>query len=268
MVQKERLDKLLVQRGFVQTRERAQELIAQRRVFVDRMPAEKPGSLVRPDVSIRVQDDGPQYVSRGALKLAGAHAAFGFEIAGRMVLDVGISTGGFTDYVLQHGALGVVGIDVGYGQLDFRLRQDMRVCLLERTNARQLSPDVFFRHVEEHFGEVSVAQSISLVVMDLSFISVTKVLPHIATFVQPGADFVILIKPQFEAQRHEVGKGGIVTDEGLRQAIFDRVAGSLSVHFDVIARSDSPLSGTKGNRETFFWLRYRASPILHGPVGY
>ena len=250
-MQKERLDKLLVQRNMAPTREKAQELIAAGLVLVGHIPATKSGSWVRLDMSIRVVANGPHYVGRGANKLAGAHAAFGFSPKGRVAMDVGISTGGFTDYLLQNGAVAVVGIDVGYGQLDFRLRQDPRVCLLERTNARQLTPEKLFSVL----SPLAKTAPIDLVVMDLSFISVTKVLPHIATLVTPGSDFIILIIPQFEAERHEVGKGGIVSDESLRQSIFSRVEIALSDVFEVKARCDSPISGTKGNREAFFWLK-------------
>jgi 23S rRNA (cytidine1920-2'-O)/16S rRNA (cytidine1409-2'-O)-methyltransferase len=250
-LQKERLDKLLVQRQLATTRERAQELIAAGRVMVGHIPASKSGTWVRLDVDVHVTSDGPHYVGRGANKLAGAHVSFGFSPLGRVAMDVGISTGGFTDYLLQNGALAVVGIDVGYGQLDFRLRQDPRVCLLERTNARQLTPQV----LNASLSPLAKSAPIDLVVMDLSFISVTKVLPHIATLVAPSSDFVILIKPQFEAERHEVGKGGIISDEDLRQRIFTRVEMALSDVFVLQARCDSPISGTKGNREAFFWLR-------------
>ncbi len=248
-MQKERLDKLLVQRHMAQSREKAQELIAEGRVLVGHIPASKSGSWVRLDVDVQVTSIGPHYVGRGANKLVGAHEAFGFSVAGRVAMDVGISTGGFTDYLLQQGASKVVGIDVGYGQLDFRLRQDPRVVLLERTNARQLKTETL------HQAMGAFVSQIDLVVMDLSFISVTKVLPHIATLVQPASDFVILIKPQFEAERHEVGKGGIISDEALRQRIFSRVEAALSDTFVLQDRCDSPISGTKGNREAFFWLR-------------
>ena len=250
-MQKERLDKVLVQRHMAPTREKAQELIALGRVLVGHIPATKAGTWVRMDASVQVIDDGPHYVGRGANKLVGAHEVFGFPVTGRVALDVGISTGGFTDYLLQQGASAVVGIDVGYGQLDFRLRQDPRVVLLERTNARQLTTE----RLRAAMGPGLASASLDLVVMDLSFISVTKVLPHIATLVHPDSDFIILIKPQFEAERHEVGKGGIVADESLRQAIFTRVELALSDMFVLQSRCDSPISGTKGNKEAFFWLR-------------
>ena len=196
---KERLDKLLVERGLVETRAKAQALILAGQVFSAEQRLEKAGQLVAVDAPLTIKEPMP-FVSRGGLKLAAALDHFQIDVTGKVCLDVGASTGGFTDCLLQRGASRVVAVDVGHGQLDWKLRQDARVEVREQVNARYLQPADF----NERFD---------LVVGDVSFISLTKILPVVPALVQPSALVVTLIKPQFEVGRDEVGKGGIVRDE-------------------------------------------------------
>ena len=252
---KTRLDKLLLERGLVSTRERAQALILAGRVLVSEQKAEKPGASVPSDAPIRLLGDDLRYVSRGGLKLEAALAHWGIELTGRFCLDVGASTGGFTDCMLQHGAARVLAIDTGYGQIAQTLRDDPRVTLRERTNARLLRP-----------GDLPAG--ISLMAIDVSFISATLVLPAVFGAVreapapvpsvghasdavrQTPLEAVILVKPQFEAGRKHVGKGGIVRDSAAHQQAIDRVRSCAletgARNLDVI---DSPIIGAEGNRE-------------------
>jgi len=253
---KNRLDKLLVERGLVPTRERAQALIIAGRVLVDEQKHSKPGASVASDAAIRLLGTNPGYVSRGGLKLEAALVHWHIDLRERFCLDVGASTGGFTDCMLQHGAARVLALDTGYGQIAQTLRDDPRVTLMERTNARLLNP-----------GQLPVG--ISFVAIDVSFISTTLVLPAVLdalhhpsgaaapnvghasdTVGQTPLEAVILIKPQFEAGRQHVGKGGIVRDPAAHQLAIDRVrdrAAELGAQeLDVI---DSPITGAEGNRE-------------------
>jgi 23S rRNA (cytidine1920-2'-O)/16S rRNA (cytidine1409-2'-O)-methyltransferase len=246
---KTRLDKLLVERGLAPSRERAQALILAGRVLVREQKHDKPGAAVLSDAPIRLLGSDLRYVSRGGLKLEAGLAHGSIDLSGRFCLDVGASTGGFTDCMLQHGAARVLAIDTGYGQIAQSLRDDPRVTLMERTNARLLAP-----------GEVP--PGISFLAVDVSFISATLVLPpvvaavrHVSDNVRPASDAspveaVILIKPQFEAGREHVGKGGIVRDPAAHQLAIDRVRACVSdIGGTAIEIIDSPITGAEGNRE-------------------
>lgn len=241
---KTRLDKLLVERGLVPSRERAQALILAGKVLVNDQKKDKAGTAVDGDARIRLLGEDLKYVSRGGLKLEKALDHWKVDVTGRVCLDVGASTGGFTDCLLQRGAARVIAIDTGYGQLDMKLRQDPRVRLLEKTNARYLS--------REDVGEI-----VHLIVMDVSFISATLVLPAVVNAAFPaepaaraGKHAIVLVKPQFEAGREHVGKAGIVWDEQVQLAAVEKVrtalAGLRATHTDYI---DSPILGAEGNRE-------------------
>ena len=233
---KERLDKLLVERGLVETRAKAQALILAGQVFSAEQRLEKAGQLVPVEAPLTIKETMP-FVSRGGLKLAAALDHFQIDVTGKVCLDVGASTGGFTDCLLQRGASRVVAVDVGHGQLDWKLRQDARVEVREQVNARYLQPADF----NERFD---------LVVGDVSFISLTKILPVVPALVQPSALVVTLIKPQFEVGRDEVGKGGIVRDEAAQQRVVNEIvefAASLGLRSRGVI--DSPILGADGNRE-------------------
>ena len=210
---KSRLDKLLLQRGLAASRERAQALILAGRVLVNEQKVAKSGAAVADDVSIRILGDDPLYVSRGGLKLARALEHWQVDVAGKTCVDIGASTGGFTDCLLQHGAARVIAVDTGYGQMDAGLRGDARVRLLEKTNARYLTAEQLWPDGER--------QAIALLVMDVAFISATLVLPAVvgcARSSAPDFELLVLVKPQFEVGRGQVGKGGIVRDPAAQQA--------------------------------------------------
>lgn len=241
---KSRLDKLLVDRGLVTSRERAQALILAGNVLVNEQKLAKAGAQVDPECRIRLLGGDLKYVSRGGLKLERALEHWNIDVAGKICLDVGASTGGFTDCLLQNGAVRVVAVDTGYGQMDFRLRQDPRVRLLEKCNARFLSRD-------------RLGECVDFIAMDVSFISVTLVLPAVMNAAFPasseqrgGREVVVLVKPQFEAGREHVGKGGIVRNEIAQKASVDKAVTMLlslgAVRVDCI---DSPILGAEGNRE-------------------
>lgn len=216
-------------------------------VLVDGVVVDKPGSRVRPDADLRLRDPAARFVSRGGEKLAGALAELGVDPAGRSCLDVGASTGGFTDCLLQHGARRVVAVDVGHGQLHEKLRADPRVVVLERANLRHLE-------ASELGGE-----RFDLVVVDVSFISLRLLLPRLAELA-PVADWLLLVKPQFEVGRAQVGKGGVVRDDALRRQAADAVgAAAEALGWRLAGRADSRVAGPKGNREIFLWLE-RPSP--------
>ena len=238
-----RLDSLLSDRGLFASRSRAAASVLAGDVVLlpDRRRAEKPGQMVREDVEVELVS-APPYVSRGGIKLANALDAWGIDVTGRSALDVGASTGGFTDCLLQRGAARVSAVDVAYGELDWRLRSDERVTVIERTNARSLSPD-----------DLPIAPD--LIVIDVSFISLAKVLPAVLRCAADRYDCLALVKPQFEVGREAVGKGGVVRDPELRRAALIDVglaAGALGA--SVLGYASSGLPGPKGNRETFVWL--------------
>jgi 23S rRNA (cytidine1920-2'-O)/16S rRNA (cytidine1409-2'-O)-methyltransferase len=251
-----RLDAELVRRGLARSREQAVELIAAGRVSVGGQAAGKPATQVETSAAIVVAGDATadDYVSRGAHKLAGALAAFGplgLEIAGRRCLDAGASTGGFTDVLLRAGARQVVAVDVGYGQLAWRLRTDPRVVVVDRTNVRDLT-------VNQIGGE-----PVELVVGDLSFISLTLVLPALVRCAVPAADFALMVKPQFEVGRERLGSGGVVRDPALHAEAVRTVAAAASAQgLGVLGVTASPLPGPSGNVEYFLWLRRGAPPLL------
>lgn len=247
----ERLDRLLVERGLAQSRERAKALIMAGRVLVDENRVEKPGAQVRFNAQVRLKGEDFPFVSRGGTKLEKALEVFGIDPKGKRVIDVGASTGGFTDCLLQRGASKVFAVDVGYGQLAWKLQQDPRVVSLERRN---------IRYLEFH----EIGERVDLIVVDTSFISVRKFLGRLCRMIKDRGDMVILLKPQFEVGKGEVEKGGIVRDpekhtrvvEGVRQwaeEIGLRVKGVV----------ESPLRGTKGNRE-FFVHFVREAASSHG----
>jgi 23S rRNA (cytidine1920-2'-O)/16S rRNA (cytidine1409-2'-O)-methyltransferase len=252
MVMRTRLDAELVRRGLARSREQAAELIAAGRVAVGGQAAAKAATQVGRDAAITIADPagGPDYASRGGRKLEGALAAFAdLAVAGRRCLDAGASTGGFTDVLLRAGAAQVVAVDVGYGQLAWSLRSDPRVTVLDRVNVRQLTPE-------------QVAPPPGLVTADLSFISLTLVLPALAACAAPDADFVLLVKPQFEVGRDNVGAGGVVRDPGLRAAAVESVAAAAwEAGLGAAGIVASPLPGPSGNVEYFLWLCRAAPPL-------
>jgi len=233
---KERLDKLMVIRGLVETRTKAQALILAGQVFSKEQRLEKAGLEVLVDIELTIREPLP-YVSRGGLKLAAALDDFQVDVRDRLCLDIGASTGGFTDCLLQRGARRVVALDVGHGQIDWKLRQDLRVEVRENVNARYLRPEEF-------------SERFDLVVADVSFISLTRILPVVPALIRPGATIINLIKPQFEVGREEVGRGGIVRDEAAQL----RVVGEISRFVETLGWRcvgviDSPIFGADGNRE-------------------
>jgi 23S rRNA (cytidine1920-2'-O)/16S rRNA (cytidine1409-2'-O)-methyltransferase len=241
-----RLDTLLAERGLFESRSRAAASVmaGEVRLGGEGERAQKPGQLVDPDVPVTV-DERPRFVSRGGVKLANALADLGVDPAGRRALDVGAATGGFTDCLLQAGAAHVIALDVAYGELDWRLRNDERVTVLERTNARRLAP-----------GDLPYAPD--LVAVDISFISLTKVLPALLACVAERHDVLAMVKPQFEVGRGRVGKGGVVRDAEARRAALVDVAGAArGLGASVLGFASSGLPGPKGNRESFVWLAER-----------
>lgn len=232
---KRRVDQLLVERGLVESREKARALILAGEVFVNGQKAAKAGHSVADDCRLEVAQRLP-YVSRGGLKLAGALDHFGIPVEGKVCMDVGASTGGFTDCLLQRGAGKVHAVDVGAGQIAWKIRTDPRVILHENTNARYLKPE-------------DIGESVDLAVCDVSFISVTLILPAMVPLLKPNAEMVILVKPQFEVGRGQVGKGGIVKDPELHREVCAKVARcvqDLGFHGEV---TGSPITGAEGNRE-------------------
>jgi 23S rRNA (cytidine1920-2'-O)/16S rRNA (cytidine1409-2'-O)-methyltransferase len=244
-VARERLDKLLMDRGLVASRERARALVMSGAVLVDDQPETKAGAMIDLDAVIRLKEEDHPYVSRGALKLVKGLDTFGIDPAGMVCLDIGASTGGFTDVLLKRGATKVYAIDVGYGQLAWSLRQDPRVVVLERENVRNMELSL-------------VPEPCGLAVIDVSFISLTLVLPRIAELLQPpaGKPLIALVKPQFEVGRDQVGKGGVVRDPEARRGAVTKVRDWANAH-GFIAGDDveSPITGPAGNVEYLLLLR-------------
>lgn len=253
MPRRNRLDTELVRRGLARSREQAAELVAAGRVLVSGARATKPATAVLPDDPVLLAgNDSDDYASRGGRKLAGALDAWGTTgpgVAGRRCLDAGASTGGFTDVLLRRGAAEVVAVDVGYGQLAWSLRSDPRVVILDRTNVRGLTP-------------AALGGPVRLVVADLSFISLTVVLPALRRCAEPAADLVVLVKPQFEVGRDLLGRGGVVRDPQLRvEAVTSVAAAAAGAGLGVAGVTASPLPGPAGNVEYFLWLRADARPL-------
>jgi 23S rRNA (cytidine1920-2'-O)/16S rRNA (cytidine1409-2'-O)-methyltransferase len=248
-----RLDRLLMERGLVASRERAQAMILAGKVLVDEQKVEKAGASVRTDATVRLLGEDLKYVSRGGVKLEAALERWGIRVEGRVCLDVGASTGGFTDCLLQHGARRVIAVDTGYGQMDARLRQDPRVRLLERTNARYLKPE-------------DVGEAVEVVAMDVAFISATLVLPAVVKSSQQSAisnqplELVVLVKPQFEVGKGKVGKGGIVRDPEDQQAAVEKVRRTVEeLGGAEIEVMESPITGAEGNREFLLHAKFHES---------
>ena len=258
---KMRVDLLLVERGLAPSRERARALILAGRVLVREQKVDKPGTAVAEDSSVRLLGEDQPYASRGGLKLAAALAHWRIDVTGRACLDVGASTGGFTDCLLQHGAAHVTAVDTGFGQIAMKLRNDRRVRLLERINARFLAPGAI--------EEGREAPAISFLTMDVSFISATLVLGPVLAAAPGLTEAVILVKPQFEAGRGHVGKGGIVRDAAAHQMAIDKVADCVrSLGWEVVETIPSPITGAEGNREFLLYGRrsdggnFPAVPVL------
>ena len=242
MKQRRRLDVLLVDRGLVESREKGQALILAQQVLVDGKKIDKPGHAVDLESKIEILEQ-PRYVGRGGLKLEAALDHFGIQTAGKICLDIGSSTGGFTDCLLQRGAARVYAIDAGTGQLDWKLRNDPRVIVREQVNARYLSRE-------------EVPEPVDLAVCDVSFISITMILPVLPDLLSNSAEMVILVKPQFELERHQVGKGGIIRDPALHQQACRRVEEAvrrLGFRAEVIP---SPVLGAEGNQEFLLYARH------------
>jgi 23S rRNA (cytidine1920-2'-O)/16S rRNA (cytidine1409-2'-O)-methyltransferase len=245
---KVRLDLVLVERALVPSRERARALILAGRVLVREQKVDKPGTAVAEDAPIRLLGDEQAYVSRGGLKLAAALEHWKIDVSGRYCLDIGASTGGFTDCLLQHGAAHVTAVDTGFGQIAMKLRNDERVHLVERTNARLLEAGAL--------AAAPGSPELTLLVMDVSFISATLVLPPVLAAAPGLQEAVILVKPQFEAGRGNVGKGGIVRDPEAHQLAIDRVADCVrSLGWQVVETIPSPITGMEGNREFLLYAR-------------
>lgn len=247
---KTRLDAELVRRELARSRDHAADLIESRSVLVNGIPATKPATQVDAETSIKIDGNREEFVSRGGHKLAGALDAFpGVVVSGKRCLDAGASTGGFTDVLLKRGADRVVAVDVGYGQLAWSLQQDPRVTVIDRTNIRHLT------------GE-QVGSPVDLIVADLSFISLSLVLPALAAVSKPDADFLVMVKPQFEVGRDRIGAGGVVRDPELRRAaVLDVAQSAYDVGLGTMGIAASTLPGPSGNVEYFLWLRRGAPEI-------
>ena len=248
-----RLDKLLVDRNLAASRERAQALILAGRILVDEQKVDKPGVFVDTEAAIRILGDDLRYVSRGGLKLEQALKIFAISVENLACADIGASTGGFTDCMLQHGATSVLAVDTGYGQIAHALRVDPRVTLLERTNARLLQPAQLLP---------LSPQPVTFFAMDVSFISATLVLPAVLSALVPmgeswHGDAVLLVKPQFEAGREHVGKGGIVRDPAAHQLAINRIKNAvIDLNGQALTLIDSPILGTEGNKEFLLHARF------------
>ncbi len=247
---KQRLDNLLVARGLVDSRNQAQGLILAGKVTVSGKRVTKPGTLVTEDAIIELEERLP-FVSRGGIKLSYALDEFKIDVASLVAMDVGASTGGFTDCLLQRGASKVYSIDVGYGQLDYRLRTDPRVVVMERVNAHH---------------PFSLPEKVNMATIDVSFISVTKIIPNVVEHLTTPGYLVILLKPQFEARRDEVGKGGIIKDPQVHARVLGRfIHWAVEESFRLLGLVPSPIPGAEGNREFFLLLRPRQLTLCPQP---
>ncbi len=249
---KERIDQLLVNRNFFTTRERAKAAIMAGIVFIDDEKIDKPGTKVNVEANIRVKGDIHPFVSRGGLKLLRAIEVFNLDLNQRVMMDIGSSTGGFTDCALQHGAAKVYAIDVGYGQLAWSLRNDPRVVVMERTNFRYLTPD-------DIQGERT-----DFVSIDVSFISLKLILPNLCNFLSPGAEVIALVKPQFEAGKDQVGKNGIVRDAKIHVNVIEKILQTAKdLDFIPTGLTYSPIQGGEGNIEFLLYLVYKTKEQKH-----
>ncbi|MCM3088858.1 TlyA family RNA methyltransferase [Bhargavaea ginsengi] len=253
---KERIDVLLADRGFFETREQAKRAVMAGIVFSGDRRMDKPGEKIPADADIQVKGSGLKYVSRGGLKLEKALETFEVSVAGKLILDIGASTGGFTDCALQNGAAHSYALDVGYNQLAYKLRQDPRVTVMERVNFRHATPDLFTEGIPE------------FATIDVSFISLSLILPTLKTVLMPGGDVIALVKPQFEAGRENVGKKGIVRDPAVHLEVLERTAAMAVLNgFDVMNASFSPVTGGEGNIEFLFHLKAAEDPEFRLPEG-
>lgn len=244
MVEKKRLDILLVERGLEESRSRSAARIMAGDVVVNEQRVDKPGSQIRVDAHIRLKGKKSPYVSRGGLKIQGAFEKWPISAQDRICLDVGASTGGFTDFLLQQGAQKVFAVDVGYGQLHWKLQTDGRVINMERSHILKMDVDAFDDRP-------------SLCVMDVSFISVEKILPHLKTLLEPGSELVVLVKPQFELRPGDVGKGGIVRDPEKREQALQRIHNAaLEMGYAIEGSLESPIQGADGNVEYLLYMRF------------
>ena len=239
-----RLDQYLVQHGLIQSRERAKALIMSGVVFVNEQKVDKAGEMIKEDAKVEVRGHDIGYVSRGGLKMEGALNAFPVSAEGKVCLDIGASTGGFTDCLLQHGAVKVHAIDVGTNQLVWKLRQDPRVVVKEKFNARYMTPE-------------DIGEQVDLIVSDVSFISLKKILPAAFPLLKDGGDALVLIKPQFELQPEDIGPGGIVRDPALHQRAVDSIRAFVTEELNRswMGCEPSPITGTDGNHEFLAWLK-------------
>lgn len=247
---KKRLDLLVVERGLAESRERAKAWIMAGEIYVNNQKADKPGDAFPEDAQVELRGSGQKYVSRGGLKLEKAVDSFHLDLTGLVCMDVGASTGGFTDCMLQNGADKVYSIDVGYGQLAWKLRGDPRVVNLERVNARYLSREL-------------VSEAVDFFSIDVSFISLALILPAVAPLLAPGGKGVCLVKPQFEAGREKVGKKGVVRDPAVHREVIEKAEGyALSSGFSVLGLDFSPVKGPEGNIEYLMYLEQSSAPAL------
>jgi 23S rRNA (cytidine1920-2'-O)/16S rRNA (cytidine1409-2'-O)-methyltransferase len=255
-VPKTRVDVLLEQRGLAPTRQKAQALILAGVVFSGDRRVDKAGEKIDDEAELSVKGEDHPFVSRGGVKLTGALDAFAFDPAGHVAADFGASTGGFTDCLLQRGATRVYAIDVGYGQLHHKLREDPRVVVMERVNAR-------------HLVAGALPEPVSLVVIDASFIGLEKLLPAAHALLREGGDVLAMVKPQFQVGRDQLGKGGVVRDPALRAAAVEAVARAAhALGFEERGRVDAPIKGPKGNQEAFLWLvKTRPAPGIETTPG-
>jgi 23S rRNA (cytidine1920-2'-O)/16S rRNA (cytidine1409-2'-O)-methyltransferase len=245
MAKKERLDRVLIKKGIAKSRERAKALIMEGKILVGGVPVYKAGTLIDPSACIEIKGHDIPYVSRGGLKLEGALREFNLDVSGKIVIDVGASTGGFTDCLLKSGATRVYAVDVGYGQLDWSLRNDPRVVPIERTNIR-------------YMDKSELPEKVDLATIDVSFISLLKVVPKVMEFLKEGGEIVALVKPQFEAGRKEVEKGGIIRNEKKRLQVLNKVIDGLKeLGLEVKGVCTSPIKGQRGNVEYFVYLKMR-----------
>ena len=242
-MKKVRLDQLVYEQGHTESRERAKTTVMSGLVYVNGQKADKPGMPVDPEAKLEVRGDALPFVSRGGYKLDKALKVFPVDPAGKVCIDCGASTGGFTDVLLQHGAAKVYSVDVGYGQLAWKLRSDERVVNLERTNLRYITRE-------------QIPEELDLAVMDVSFISIRLVLPAVKELLKPGADYICLIKPQFEAGREEVGKKGVVRDPAVHEEVVRGILEFVpTIGFSVLGLDYSPIRGPEGNIEYICWLK-------------
>ena len=251
---KERLDVLLVQKGLAPSREKAKTMIMEGNVFVDHQREDKAGTFFDPSVNIEIHGNTLRYVSRGGLKLEKAMAQFGIVLDDKVCMDIGASTGGFTDCMLQNGASKVYAVDVGYGQFAWKLRQDSRVVCMEKTNIRYVTPE-------------DIADALDFASVDVSFISLTKVLEPAKELLKDGAEMVCLIKPQFEAGKEKVGKKGVVRDPAVHIEVIERVIlFAQSIGFGVLHLDYSPIKGPEGNIEYLVHIKKNAQTENEKPI--